>query len=129
LLRVVCGEGVSLSNEDIREGVRGFGLLGRFQKVEEGGRVWYLDGAHNEMAMPVAANWFAKCVRDGGRYVVFFGFSYFPFSLSAVSPYSNPYHLPSTSTNSSSPSPDPPNPSPSSSTTPPPKTDSLYSCN
>ncbi|PQE27156.1 folylpolyglutamate synthase protein [Rutstroemia sp. NJR-2017a WRK4] len=67
LLRVVYGEGVELSNRDIKEGFRGFGLAGRFQKVWEGGRGWFLDGAHNEMAMPVVADWFARCVREGGR--------------------------------------------------------------
>ncbi|KAM3086683.1 hypothetical protein ACMFMG_000809 [Clarireedia jacksonii] len=67
LLRVVHGDGESLSNEDIREGVRGFKLLGRFQKVYEGERIWYLDGAHNEMSMPIAADWFAKWVRNSER--------------------------------------------------------------
>ncbi|PQE19973.1 folylpolyglutamate synthase protein [Rutstroemia sp. NJR-2017a BVV2] len=67
LLSVVCGEAERLSNEDVREGVRGFGLWGRFQKVLEGGRCWFLDGAHNEMSMPVVADWFARCVREGGR--------------------------------------------------------------
>ncbi|PQE20886.1 folylpolyglutamate synthase protein [Rutstroemia sp. NJR-2017a BBW] len=106
LLRVVYGEGMELSNRDIKEGVRGFGLAGRFQKVWEGGRGWFLDGAHNEMAMPVVADWFARCVREGGRYVSFFSaFAHHLFPCSSFQLSSFPYSNPSYSISTNSPLP------------------------
>lgn len=51
-----------LTPRDLREGVEHFSWLGRFQQVVQGNHRWFLDGAHNEMSVPYAAQWFAEIV-------------------------------------------------------------------
>jgi len=48
----------SLHPSDIEKGVSLFSLQGRFQYVPRGDSHWYLDGAHNEMSVTKAAEWF-----------------------------------------------------------------------
>jgi folylpolyglutamate synthase len=61
-------DGHSLSLSDISKGVSQFSWPGRFQLVLEGPYKWFLDGAHNEMSVSKAAEWFMagslgfKCV-------------------------------------------------------------------
>lgn len=54
----------TLNAEDVEEGLSQFSWPGRFQIVaeEEGkeGMQWFLDGAHNEMSIAIAAEWFVQ---------------------------------------------------------------------
>lgn len=50
--------------EDIRCGATNYVWPGRFHQIHEGCRTWCLDGAHNQMSMPIAAKWFADCISD-----------------------------------------------------------------
>lgn len=47
---------------DIREGAERLDWNGRFQQIIQGNHTWFLDGAHNEMSVPHAAQWFAEVV-------------------------------------------------------------------
>ena len=49
-----------LSAQDIDLGVEQFVWIGRFQKVNQEGHQWFLDGAHNDMSVQNAAHWFAE---------------------------------------------------------------------
>lgn len=60
------GSGV-LSTEDIHTGALHFSWHGRFHKLLLGNQVWYLDGAHNEMSIKIAADWFADSVGQDQR--------------------------------------------------------------
>jgi folylpolyglutamate synthase len=48
----------SLSPSDIHRGISQFSWPGRFQLVVENNLQWFLDGAHNEMSVVKAAEWF-----------------------------------------------------------------------
>jgi folylpolyglutamate synthase len=47
-----------LHQDDVLEGIRRFSWPGRFQVVSEHNNMWFLDGAHNEMSVKIAAKWF-----------------------------------------------------------------------
>ncbi|KAF2869244.1 putative tetrahydrofolylpolyglutamate synthase [Massariosphaeria phaeospora] len=49
-----------LSSSDILQGIDRFSWPGRFQLVVEGAFNWFLDGAHNEMSVSKAAEWFIE---------------------------------------------------------------------
>ncbi|PVH86704.1 putative tetrahydrofolylpolyglutamate synthase [Cadophora sp. DSE1049] len=49
-----------LSSSDILQGIRQFSWPGRFQIVMDNQFQWFLDGAHNEMSMSIAAEWFLE---------------------------------------------------------------------
>lgn len=51
-----------LSMEDISMGVQQFFWIGRFQHITQGHHQWFLDGAHNELSVRNAAEWFAEMV-------------------------------------------------------------------
>lgn len=55
-----------LTQHDIREGAERFNWNGRFQQIIDGNHTWFLDGAHNEMSVPYAAQWFAEVVAKDG---------------------------------------------------------------
>ncbi|KAI1169962.1 folylpolyglutamate synthase [Nemania sp. FL0916] len=46
--------------EDIKKGVSQFTWPGRFQYITRGTSQWFLDGAHNEMSVVKAAEWFGE---------------------------------------------------------------------
>ncbi|XPS92844.1 Tetrahydrofolate synthase [Ascochyta lentis] len=50
----------SLSSSDIEQGINQFSWPGRFQIIREGAFNWLLDGAHNEMSVSKAAEWFIE---------------------------------------------------------------------
>jgi folylpolyglutamate synthase len=50
----------SLSSSDILEGLSQFSWPGRFQFVAEDQFQWFLDSAHNEMSVSIAAEWFLE---------------------------------------------------------------------
>lgn len=60
LLKVKCPQRLgSMQLEDIEKGVENFQWPGRFQHVAWGSNAhWFLDGAHNEMSVGKAADWF-----------------------------------------------------------------------
>lgn len=50
----------TLSKEDIEVGVRQWCWPGRFQIIHKGPSTWFLDAAHNDMSVKIAAEWFAE---------------------------------------------------------------------
>lgn len=48
------------SSLDVLQGVTRFSWPGRFQVIREGVFNWFLDGAHNEMSVSKAAEWFVE---------------------------------------------------------------------
>ena len=60
--------GDELSHRDIIEGASLCKWPGRFQRVDRGGTVWFLDCAHNALSILVALSWYISEVRsDGAR--------------------------------------------------------------
>ena len=49
-----------ITEQDINLGVQQFFWIGRFQHITQGRHQWFLDGAHNELSVRNAANWFAE---------------------------------------------------------------------
>ena len=49
----------SLTSEDIRSGVEDFFWPGRFHQIVNGNYQWFLDGAHNDLSVLKAAQWFS----------------------------------------------------------------------
>jgi len=52
---------------DISQGIEAFSWPGRFEVIIDNSNLWFLDGAHNEMSITHAAQWFAKCITERGR--------------------------------------------------------------
>jgi folylpolyglutamate synthase len=52
-----------LSSSDTMQGISQFSWPGRFQLLVEGAFNWFLDGAHNEMSVSKAADWFIEISR------------------------------------------------------------------
>jgi folylpolyglutamate synthase len=50
----------ALDSNDICTGVKNFSWTGRFEVLEDGRSLWFLDGAHNILSLEQAAEWFAK---------------------------------------------------------------------
>lgn len=57
-----------MSMEDIRSGALRFSWPGRFHKISLGPQEWFLDGAHNEMSIKIAADWFADSIGHAQRF-------------------------------------------------------------
>jgi folylpolyglutamate synthase len=57
----------SLTSRDILQGVDQFDFPGRFHQVTDGTHQWYLDGAHNELSVEKAAQWFAETISEQDR--------------------------------------------------------------
>ncbi|CZT16129.1 related to tetrahydrofolylpolyglutamate synthase [Ramularia collo-cygni] len=49
-----------LTSEDIEHGISRFSWPGRFHIVSGGSHTWFLDAAHNEMSVAIAADWFTE---------------------------------------------------------------------
>ncbi|KAJ8118410.1 hypothetical protein OPT61_g620 [Boeremia exigua] len=56
----------SLSSSDIIQGISQFSWPGRFQVLQEETCTWFLDGAHNEMSVTKAAEWFIESSQGHG---------------------------------------------------------------
>ena len=54
------GEIGPLLPADIQRGIEGFSWPGRFQVIPDGSFQWFLEGAHNEMSIAKAAEWFSE---------------------------------------------------------------------
>lgn len=65
-----CSENDKLSAEDIRNGALQFSWPGRFQRILQGSQEWFLDGAHNDLSVKIAANWFADTAGQDRRYTI-----------------------------------------------------------
>ncbi|EXJ65532.1 folylpolyglutamate synthase [Cladophialophora yegresii CBS 114405] len=60
-----------LSEQDIETGIENFSWPGRFEIIKTPRCTWFLDGAHNELSIGQAVEWFAEMTsssldRDGG---------------------------------------------------------------
>ncbi|KAI9746053.1 MAG: hypothetical protein M1818_000734 [Claussenomyces sp. TS43310] len=49
---------------NIARGIEQYSWPGRFQQINDGNCRWFLDGAHNELSLPYAVEWFAETVRE-----------------------------------------------------------------
>lgn len=63
LKRTAPAKAGPILQEDIRQGIEGFSWPGRFQLIEDGSKKWYLEGAHNEMSITKAAEWFTELAK------------------------------------------------------------------
>ncbi|KAE8440790.1 hypothetical protein EG329_006568 [Mollisiaceae sp. DMI_Dod_QoI] len=75
-LEQTAGEKPSkLSDYDIIEGIKQWSWPGRFQIEIEGPNTWYLDGAHNDISLTKAAEWFLENVKPssstGAKILIF----------------------------------------------------------
>ena len=73
LSRTVPFESRELAVADVHAGVAQWSWPGRFQIMEDGKRTWFLDAAHNDMSVKLAAQWFAETsesLQKGGAEVV-----------------------------------------------------------
>ncbi|KAF2160512.1 hypothetical protein M409DRAFT_70467 [Zasmidium cellare ATCC 36951] len=57
-----------LTEADLKAGVEQFSWPGRFQILSEQQWMWYLDAAHNDMSVKIAAKWFAEICGDARTY-------------------------------------------------------------
>ena len=62
--------GRDLTDQDISVGVQQFSWIGRFQHIAEGRHHWFLDGAHNELSVQNAAEWFAEMLVQSSRLLI-----------------------------------------------------------
>ncbi|RPB18924.1 hypothetical protein L211DRAFT_795314, partial [Terfezia boudieri ATCC MYA-4762] len=53
-----------LAPSDILDGIDKFSWPGRFEVISEDQNEWFLDGAHNELSVKHAVEWFAKCISE-----------------------------------------------------------------
>ena len=57
-----------LTSLDVAKGVEQFFWLGRYQQVIDGDYQWFFDGAHNDLSLQKAAEWFADVTTEMQRY-------------------------------------------------------------
>ncbi|KAL9119008.1 MAG: hypothetical protein Q9187_004435, partial [Circinaria calcarea] len=58
-----------LTPQDILRGVEHFAWPGRFQSIIEGNHQWFLDGAHNELSVQKAAQWFGEITSESQSHI------------------------------------------------------------
>lgn len=58
-----------LTSIDIVGGVERFFWPGRYQQIVDDANQWFLDGAHNDLSVQKAAEWFAEVARESQRYL------------------------------------------------------------
>ena len=61
-----------LTGQDIHLGLQQFFWIGRFQHLNQGRHQWFLDGAHNELSVRNAAEWFAETLAQNQRLIMMF---------------------------------------------------------
>ncbi|KAL9023786.1 MAG: hypothetical protein Q9196_006974, partial [Gyalolechia fulgens] len=54
-----------LEPQDILQGIEQFSWPGRFHHIVDGNHQWFLDGAHNELSVQKAAQWFVETTLEG----------------------------------------------------------------
>lgn len=57
----------NLVPQDVRRGVEQFSWPGRYHRIVNGNHQWFLDGAHNELSVQKAAQWFAETAPETQR--------------------------------------------------------------
>jgi len=57
-----------LTSQDVVRGIEQYSWPGRFHRIVDGSRQWFLDIAHNELSLKKAAHWFAKTTLATQRY-------------------------------------------------------------
>jgi folylpolyglutamate synthase len=68
-LRVKAPEAQSImASDSLTRGVKNFFWPGRFQQVTERNFQWFLDGAHNELSVQHAVQWYAETASENPRY-------------------------------------------------------------
>ncbi|KAK4507519.1 hypothetical protein PRZ48_001254 [Zasmidium cellare] len=58
----------TLTEVDLEVGIEQFSWPGRFQTIPEKQWTWYLDAAHNDMSVKIAAKWFAEALEHAQRH-------------------------------------------------------------
>ena len=58
-----------LTPSDVDSGVQNFFWPGRFHQVNDRNHQWFLDGAHNDLSVLKAAQWFAAAASETQRYL------------------------------------------------------------
>lgn len=53
-------DSTTLTALDVQHALQMWEWKGRFQIVQDGSKTFYMDGAHNEMSVPIAIQWFAR---------------------------------------------------------------------
>lgn len=59
-----------LASQDILQGIEKFSWPGRYHQIVDGNHQWFLDGAHNELSVQKAAQWFVETTSEGQGYLV-----------------------------------------------------------
>lgn len=59
-----------LTSQDILQGIEQFSWPGRFHHIVDGNHQWFLDGAHNELSIQKAAQWFVETTLERQGYLV-----------------------------------------------------------
>lgn len=54
----------SIATSDVIRGVENFFWPGRFQKITEQNMQWFLDGAHNELSVQYAMQWYTEATAE-----------------------------------------------------------------
>lgn len=67
-----AGRPRAINTSDINEAVEHWYTPGRFEVVVQDAATWYIDFAHNDMSVPIAAEWYARATQsdscgDGSR--------------------------------------------------------------
>jgi len=60
-----------LTSQDVVRGIEQYSWPGRFHRIVDGSRQWFLDIAHNELSLKVATRWFAKTTLAIQRYTIY----------------------------------------------------------
>ena len=63
-LSVKAPEVQSHTKDFLACGIRNFFCLGRYQQINDRNYQWFLDGAHNELSLQHAVQWFAKTILE-----------------------------------------------------------------
>ncbi|KAL8856796.1 MAG: hypothetical protein Q9178_006633 [Gyalolechia marmorata] len=69
-LKVKAPQDSCLASQDILQGIEQFSWPGRFHHIVDGNHQWFLDGAHNELSIQKAAQWFVETTLEGQGYPV-----------------------------------------------------------
>jgi folylpolyglutamate synthase len=61
---------MTITGENIIRGIKKFSWPGRYQKIYHRNSQWFLDGAHNELSLQIAVDWFADVARQNEKYII-----------------------------------------------------------
>ncbi|KAL8906531.1 MAG: hypothetical protein Q9207_001969 [Kuettlingeria erythrocarpa] len=69
-LKVKAPQDCILTPQEIFQGIEQFSWPGRFHRIVDGSHQWFLDGAHNELSIQKAAQWFVETTLEGQGYLI-----------------------------------------------------------